>query len=43
MDSYKVARQSILTEKDLADFTGGASLELIRAAEDKIGLKFTGD
>ncbi|MEC2072506.1 SMI1/KNR4 family protein [Alkalihalophilus marmarensis] len=42
MDSYKVARQSILKEKDLADFTGGASFELIRAAEDKIGLKFTG-
>ncbi|GGK06266.1 hypothetical protein GCM10007063_30950 [Lentibacillus kapialis] len=41
LETYQKAKQIIL-EEDIADFVGGCTDDLIRLAEEKIGLKFAG-
>lgn len=40
--TYQKAKQIIHDNEDLADFIGGRSNELIKLAEEKLGVKFTG-
>ncbi|PTY76251.1 hypothetical protein B5V89_18635 [Heyndrickxia sporothermodurans] len=42
IDAYKEAKQIILNNDDIADFVGGCTAELINLAEEKLGLRFTG-
>ncbi|NRG46589.1 SMI1/KNR4 family protein [Bacillus sp. CRN 9] len=42
VETYLKAKQIIQTNEDSADFIGGRTNELIKLAEEKIGLKFTG-
>ncbi|MBM7364105.1 SMI1/KNR4 family protein [Priestia taiwanensis] len=42
MKSYERAKELILSNDELGDFNDGVSHELIKLAEEKIGLKFTG-
>lgn len=42
VESYQKAKEIILTNEDRADFVGGCSDELIKLAEEKLNLKFTG-
>src|SRR5699024_7377536 len=41
LETYQKAKQIIL-EEDIADFVGGCTDDLIRLAEEKIGLRFAG-
>lgn len=42
VETYQKAKQIIHDNEDLADFIGGRSNELIKLAEEKLGVKFTG-
>lgn len=42
VENYQKAKEIILNKKEIADFVGGRTDELINMAEKKIGLKFTG-
>ncbi|EIT87463.1 hypothetical protein A374_00145 [Fictibacillus macauensis ZFHKF-1] len=42
VETYQKAKQIIHDNEDLADFIGGRSNELIKWAEEKLGVKFTG-
>ncbi|GIN95552.1 hypothetical protein J6TS1_14220 [Siminovitchia terrae] len=42
VETYQKAKQIIQTNEDMADFIGGRTNELIKLAEDKLGVKFTG-
>jgi len=42
VETYQKAKQIIQTNEDLADFIGGRKNELIKLAEEKLGVKFTG-
>lgn len=42
VETYQNAKQIIHDNEDLADFIGGRSNELIKLAEEKLGVKFTG-
>ncbi|CEG25314.1 SMI1/KNR4 family protein [Bacillus sp. B-jedd] len=42
VETYQKAKQIIQTNEDLADFIGGRTNELIKLAEEKLGIKFTG-
>lgn len=41
IESYQKAKQIILANKEIADFVGGCTKELIMLAEDKVGLTFS--
>ncbi len=40
--TYLKAKKIIQTNEDIADFIGGQSNELIKLAEERLGIKFTG-
>ena len=42
VEAYQEAKQIMLDNKDIADFIGGRTTELINLAEEKLGLRFTG-
>lgn len=42
VENYQKAKEIILNEKEIADFVGGRTDELISLAEEKLGLKFSG-
>lgn len=41
-EAYQQAKHIILTNEEMADFVGECSTELIKMAEEKIGLRFSG-
>jgi SMI1 / KNR4 family. len=41
-ESYQEAKKIVLKNKDLADFVGGRPSKLIKKAEEKLDLRFTG-
>ncbi|UOQ94879.1 SMI1/KNR4 family protein [Halobacillus shinanisalinarum] len=42
IETYQKAKEIILSNEDMADFVGGRTNGLIKMAEGKLGLKFTG-
>lgn len=42
IESYQKAKKIIQSNEDLADFIGGRTNELIKLAEEKLSIKFTG-
>ncbi len=42
VENYQKAKQIIQSNEDMADFIGGRTNELIKLAEEKLGVKFTG-
>lgn len=42
VETYQKAKQIIQTDEDRADFIGGRTNELIKLAEEELGVKFTG-
>lgn len=42
VETYQKAKQIIQTNEDIADFIGERTNELIKLAEEKLGVKFTG-
>jgi antitoxin YobK len=42
VETYQKAKQIIQTNEDMADFIGGRTSELIKLAEEKLGVEFNG-